>query len=564
MARKNRNSKSAAPVPEDDEDAVRLPSLFGIKPGKYLAALFCVIILLVLFFLLVFPGLTNPGSALVVRTGPRGAAIRVDDVYFAASPCTIFVPEGRHTVTAVMPGFIDKEVEIDAGGRLFGSRFFPRKLFLSLSLDESSPLAALIAGASEFAAWSFAGEPTETRQIPLALSEGARRSMLSSGLLFDKHPQGVSSGLLFDRGVSRQAAVREAEDILKAAARFMTTRAALKDLLRAEFFIHSGGLAASPVNSLTAARSIIKLLCENPAFAVSLGDVLPDDAANRLIDSSLYPEVWTGGNGGDNEAAVRSQDRRPPPASVSTARFPLTVEGVNFSPEFLSTFFLRNSAFQHEEQVGNFMISLDEITVSQWAAFVREHPEWSAEKSASLAGKKLATEDYLAPLRNYMPPYADFFAENPDYPAQAVCGISWFAARDFCAWLNEKLPPALARDYRVRLPTESEWEYAAKYAEGYFGPPTAPAPRRMTAAAVGAKNDPGRRGLWEWCDDYFAPLNYLDAPDWAKTAVASPERGVRGGSWGNQEGSVSADTRGSLAPESCSPFVGFRVVIAEK
>jgi hypothetical protein len=553
MAQKNRNSKNANPPRDGDEDAVHLSPLFGIKPGKYLAALYGLILLLVLFFLLLYPGLANPGIALVVRSEPDGAGVRIDDVYFDRTPCTIFVPKGRHTVTALMPGFIEKKIEIDAGGRIFASRFFPKKLPLDFSLDESSPLAALVAGAGEFAAWSFAGEPAESRRIPLVLSEGARRSAFS----VRRHAGPETAGAPVERG----------EAILRAAARFMTTRAALKDLVRAEFYLHSGGLAVSPVTALSAVHGIFKFFDENPAFAVALGDILPEETAQKIIDSPIYPEVWTGGSGGHDEEADGERAGAAPrrSAPLSSARFPLSVEGISFSPEFLAAGYVQNSGFQHWEETGNFMISLDEISIAQWDVFTRENPEWSADNIAALIEKKFVTGDYLQPLRNYTPPYNDFFAGYPDYPAPAISAISWFAAQNFCAWLNTKLPPALARDYEVRLPAEAEWEYAAKYAEGYFGAPVAAwTPRRMTAAAIGGKNDPGRRGLWEWCGGYFAPLNYLSASEWAKAALASPERGVRGGSWVNQEGSVSADTRASLAPETCSPFTGFRVVIAAK
>jgi formylglycine-generating enzyme required for sulfatase activity len=42
------------------------------------------------------------------------------------------------------------------------------------------------------------------------------------------------------------------------------------------------------------------------------------------------------------------------------------------------------------------------------------------------------------------------------------------------------------------------------------------------------------------------------------------ERAVRGGSWVNPPGSTSIESRGSLPPETSSPFVGFRPVIVPK
>jgi len=120
-----------------------------------------------------------------------------------------------------------------------------------------------------------------------------------------------------------------------------------------------------------------------------------------------------------------------------------------------------------------------------------------------------------------------------------MADVSWFAAVQFCAWLSTQLPPQLA-GWEVRLPSEAEWEYAAK-----------------TKAF-----NPG--DFWEWTIDPFAPLSFLPAPASAIAALSSPERSVRGGSWRNPAGSVTNETRGHLPPESASPFVSFRPVIALK
>ena len=76
-----------------------------------------------------------------------------------------------------------------------------------------------------------------------------------------------------------------------------------------------------------------------------------------------------------------------------------------------------------------------------WTAFTRARPRWEKDNAGTLTGEGLATEDYLAAY------------DHPNYPYPAVSGVSWYAARAYCAWLTEQLPPALA-DYEVRLPTE--------------------------------------------------------------------------------------------------------------
>jgi formylglycine-generating enzyme required for sulfatase activity len=64
-------------------------------------------------------------------------------------------------------------------------------------------------------------------------------------------------------------------------------------------------------------------------------------------------------------------------------------------------------------------------------------------------------------------------------------------------------------------------------------------------------------GLWEWCADAYAPLDFLPAG----SGVASPQRSVRGGSWANP-GKMPIGTRAGLEPAVGAPFVGFRPVIA--
>jgi len=52
--------------------------------------------------------------------------------------------------------------------------------------------------------------------------------------------------------------------------------------------------------------------------------------------------------------------------------------------------------------------------------------------------------------------------EQRTYPNRPVYGVSWFEAMAYCAWLNEQLRASLPSGYAVRLPTEAEWEKAAR------------------------------------------------------------------------------------------------------
>jgi hypothetical protein len=479
------------------DDRVRLKPILGVRPGVYLAFIYALVILTVLSFILIYPGLSRPGSAVVFKTEPAGAALRVDGVYMGTSPGKVFVPRGVHAFELVLPDFTPLKFDEEIGGGLFASLFFPRIHRVEKRLSAEDPLGAFAAAAADYAAWSFAGEPTAAYQIPLSLSEGAYRT-------------------------GPAAADREAVDnILRAAGRFGTTRAALRDLVRAKVLAGNGGLSPSPVSLLRSAGDIIGFLSETPGAAPWLAGVLPPEGASRITASSWYARQIEE-SGGLAAAEVL-------PAGPA-GRFRL--DALSFTALPGGTL-VQDAVFPHAVRIGEFRIGEAAVSAAAYEAFLSARPQWGRENLESLREQGLATGDYLA---------------EPSSPegTEAVTGVSWYAARAYCAWLSTLLPPSMD-GYEVRLPTEAEWEYAAKAAG------------RWASGITGL-----RGGGWEWCADPYAPLDFIAVPAEAAEAVGSPERPVRGGSRVNPGSSVTAKTRASLPPSSCSPFVSFRPVIAPK
>ncbi len=161
-------------------------------------------------------------------------------------------------------------------------------------------------------------------------------------------------------------------------------------------------------------------------------------------------------------------------------------------------------------------------------------------------------------------------AQNPDHTASphSACGrcpatrVNWFEASAYCEAQGK------------RLPTEAEWEKAARGPKGWdyaFGerPDTQKGRfgRTVQAGAVPA----GELGVfgygighqsgnvWEWVHDWFGAAYYADSPQ--KNPKGPPSgfrKSVRGGSWYNAAYYVHTGMRFALKPEVKLDSVGFR------
>jgi len=491
----------------EPDDQVRLKPKLGLRPGVYLAVVYGFVILLVLYFVLLHPGLSRPGAVVVFTSEPWGAALRVDGVYAGTSPCRVFVPKGRRDFEAVLPGFTPERVEAEIPGRVFASLLFPRRFPLYTKLNASEPLKPLETASSEFAAWSFGPEPTASWQIPMVLSEGVYRAGSAS----------VNAG-----------------GILSAAARFAVTRAGLRDLVRAKNLSANGGNAASPLSLIRSVSDIVSFLDGNAGAAAWLADTLPQEQAALLISSSWYENQLAG-----HAAIIAQESLSAPPGEPTVMGNPplrqIRVAGLMFTG-LNGGSLAQMEPFPHLVPIEPFMICSTPVPTPAFADFLDANPQWDpSDQREALESRGLATGEYLA-----------------DYEAgtgrviTGISAVSWYAAQAFCEWLGTKLPDSLS-GYTVRLPTESEWEYAVKSAEKW-----------------GRKEFLVRGNMWEWCGNPYSHLPFISAPPEAIAAVGSSEYPLRGGSMLNAATPGNPETRASLPPESCSPFVSFRPVIVRK
>ncbi|MBI3458571.1 MAG: SUMF1/EgtB/PvdO family nonheme iron enzyme [Candidatus Rokubacteria bacterium] len=180
-----------------------------------------------------------------------------------------------------------------------------------------------------------------------------------------------------------------------------------------------------------------------------------------------------------------------------------------------------------------------------------------------------AYAEFLAATKAPPPPF--WGVERFDHATQPVVGVSWEDASVYCAWL------AGITRRRYRLPTEAEWEKAARggldgarYPWG-DAPPEAvfPGVRRPLPGpppvGAGPANGFGLTDLsgcvHEWCLDWYDDGYYAVAPEHNPPGPASGTRRVsRGGAWRHQIPWSPVAHRSSLPPHLRYSDYGFRVV----
>lgn len=232
----------------------------------------------------------------------------------------------------------------------------------------------------------------------------------------------------------------------------------------------------------------------------------------------------------------------------------------------------------HSVNIGRFALGTTEVTRSQFAAFVKKTRYNAGDKCWTLENGK-----YEVRAGNWLKPG---YTQDGKHP---VTCLNWNDAQAYTEWLSRKT----GKHYR--LPTEAEWEYAARgktTSARYWGDNpdeackygnvadktaqlqihgatgwlvhncndhfayTAPV-GRFKANAFGLKDMLGN--VWEWtADNYYD--SYKDAPaDGSAWQGDGAKRVLRGGSWNNEPQNVRAAVRnGSKAVQRFSIF-GFRV-----
>ena len=188
----------------------------------------------------------------------------------------------------------------------------------------------------------------------------------------------------------------------------------------------------------------------------------------------------------------------------------------------------------HEVFLSPFYIDTHEVTVQQYTAFL--------EKTG-----------YKQPA--YWQPEFD----RPDDP---VVGVTWHDALAYAIWADK------------RLPTEAEWEYAARGGALNNFYPWGDIPDKRSANYLSMGIAPVKSYLpngfglydmignvWEWCADWYSANYYQSSPkNNPKGPVIGTHKVLRGGTWYSNEEQIRITNRYFALPDSKSFHNGFRCV----
>lgn len=404
---------------------------------------------------------------------------------------------------------------------------------------------------------------------------------------------------------------------------------ALTDRLRAELFLTGKFvvLEREKMDAILKEQQFQLSGCTSDACAVEAGQLLAVEqmvsgsvsrvgqtysVTARLIDVEKGNLLGVGtcdlkGDIGDlmsclsGVAAQLSGNQASPRSEPSQTKVPARA-GSNELPEMV---FIKGGTFQmgsndgeadekpvHTVTVNDFWMGKYEVTVAQFEKFITETGyQTDADKGdgsyfwTGSTWEKRAGVNWRCDAQGSVRRSGEL-----NHP---VIHVSWNDAAEYCLWLSRKT----GKSYR--LPTEAEWEYAArsggknyKYAWGNFGPDgkkggniadealkralgwsgiwTGYDDGYVYTAPVGFF-EPNEFGLcdmtgnvWEWCRDWYDGKYYKNSPQHNPMGPSSGNyRVLRGGSWYYNPIFVRCAYRNYYEPTFRCVSIGFRVLRTE-
>ncbi|HEX9737392.1 MAG TPA: SUMF1/EgtB/PvdO family nonheme iron enzyme, partial [Thermoanaerobaculia bacterium] len=263
---------------------------------------------------------------------------------------------------------------------------------------------------------------------------------------------------------------------------------------------------------------------------------------------------------------------------------------------------------QHEVYLERFWISRYPVTNAQFRPFVEDdgysnRDYWTEDGREWLQGAEPDGSFYPEDWREQM---ANWFAKRPkekrrrpffwdherlSAPTRPVVGVTWHEACAFCRWLTAHLgeqggTPVVGVQCGVSLPTEAQWEKAARGTQGLLWPWSNEFDAKLCNSEENEVGEPSPVGIfpgdsspfgardvvgnvWEWTSTAWGraalPADYeypYVADDGRENRSSRCGRILRGGSFYNDKRDARCAARLRVVPEDFFDFVGFRVVLS--
>ncbi|BCA54420.1 hypothetical protein W02_15600 [Nitrospira sp. KM1] len=254
--------------------------------------------------------------------------------------------------------------------------------------------------------------------------------------------------------------------------------------------------------------------------------------------------------------AVAALEQSSPLITVPAGPFVLGSKRIDDDPYGLWTQFDDTELPQQRIWLDTFTIDRDEVSLGEYLSFLQQQRRHPPDELQKLIWHVITVHSV-----------SDLTLSR--WPALYV---SWYEAKDFCQAKGK------------RLPTEAEWEKAARGADGNLFPWGESAPDNRRAmfgqhhvheipilAPVDALDDgQSPYGLHhmagnvaEWVQDWFGLDYYAYIPERNPAGPPSGRyKGVRGGSWKSKIIMLRTATRGGSAPDQRAATVGFRCAMS--
>ncbi len=507
---------------QSPQEAFSFKPIAGIQPFVYVPSALIALLAFFLFWLFLLPGIRNYGSVVHFSTYPQGAAVYIDGVYKGASPFDLQLDSGTYEYTIETPFYSNYEGSIDVGGKLFASRFFPRRQQVEIQLELNDPQALAQDAVTRFAELAIVGDETNRFRFSPELYTASHRLMLAG---FQEE-----AGKMLSYSLHQVWTPDLARDFCKAASRY-----------------ESGILSASALAGLI--KHADTMIDNSDVSVLWLARIMPSSLRNNLRERSDYQQIV------ENISSRMITSTSPHgfgPAGLETRPViqPTRLQFRAARQEFRfmavpATDYLHGAAtgqdpastFPRHVFVDQFYMLDQAVSVAQYAAI-------------------MGIEDESSNVRT-----PQTMVAYPD-------------AQAFAQKLNTLLPTDISREYRVALPTSEQWEVAARWngdplpdAILYSPDQTGPQSGGNSRGNLGIADLYGN--VFEWTRSWFIPAQsyFLDAgyPESEDTAEWSySERIVRGASWQNRASEIHLEDIGTQAEESKTDYLGFRLVLEKR